>query len=147
MLIPVRFLAIFIMLVSVVADINDFEWITRADMQLIIGIIVVSTIVFIDAVTGLAIGLAVLIMYMRVHADKLGVDLGAWSQMRSKPKNYITPEHLKDAQDNVFDADNYGKEMIGIRDPYDKGVWGAQGMDSKFPGALPVEYENNWETM
>ena len=150
-LLPVRILALTILIVSVVADTSDFKFFMRADVQFALGVAVVAIVLFGDAIVGLALGLAVFVVYMRVYSDYLGIDLSwmpsAYKKNASTDKvlgEYITPENLKDAQDNVFDTKSAAIEMRGITDPYGKGVMGAQGMDAKFPGMdmfAPVE---NW---
>jgi hypothetical protein len=46
--------------------------------------------------------------------------------------NYISEEHLLAAQNNIFDSENYAKEIKGIAKGFnDEEVYGAQGLDYK----------------
>jgi type III secretory pathway component EscV len=44
---------------------------------------------------------------------------------------YTTPEHLLAAQNNIFDLQNYNKEILGVeKGIYDEKVYGSQGLNS-----------------
>ena len=46
--------------------------------------------------------------------------------------NYISEEHLLAAQNNIFDSENYAKEIKGIDKGFnDEDAYGAQGLDYK----------------
>lgn len=145
---PFRILAIALLIVTVIADLDDFKMITRPDVQLVLGTLVVGIIIVFDAVTGFTLGLAVLVLYIRTHASILGIDLGFWTKSAKNTTGltgtaYVTAANLADAQNNVFDDNNYSNDIKGIKDPYDKGVYGAQGLDSSMPG-LAYAPVDNW---
>lgn len=147
---PFRILALTVLIVSLIADTDDFKFFMRADMQFLLGVLVVAVIIFGDAIVGFTLGLAVFVVYMRVYSDYLGIDLSWLPTVKKEPStdkmlaNYITPENLKDAQNNVFDMKATSVELKGIQDPYGKGVMGAQGMDSTFPGIDTYAPVENW---
>ena len=110
-------------------------------MQVVLGTIVVAIILFDNVAAGFILGVAVLLMFMRVHMKKYGIKLDMWSlkpqgkyPMKSLVNPYVTPEHLEDAQNNVFDEPNMAKEMKGIQGVYGEPVYGAQGTDNTMPG-------------
>jgi hypothetical protein len=82
-------------------------------------------------------------MYVRVYARMYGIRLGLPTNpnaisniypMKSLVKQYITPENLKDAQDNTFNATNVNVGMKGVKGVYGEEVYGAQGLDKIMPG-------------
>jgi hypothetical protein len=141
-----------VLVLSVIVDPSFFANIVKPDIQVVLGTLVVAIVLFDNVASGLILGVSVLIMYMRVHAREYGIDLNLWNlvtgklkydpksyPMKSLVKQYITPENLKDAQDNTFDADNYKKEMVGVKGVYGEAVYSAQGTDRMMPGLDLVE--------
>lgn len=115
-------------------------WIsTIAEVQLIVGTLVVLYLLLRDPVAGLLLGVAVLLAYFRAYSDKYGV---AWNPLSRSDKypmaslvsDYITPEHLKNAQTNVVDEKELKNELKGFRGVYGEEVYGAQGLDATMPG-------------
>lgn len=145
-MLPFRILALGILIVSLIADTDHFKFVMYPDMQLILGSVIVAILVFADVIVGLTLGFALFVLYIRVYADYTGIDV-TWNSI-FKPfegKNeseYITPEHLKDAQNNVINSDN--APLIGFKDPYGEKVLSAQGMDSEIPGIDYKSFEDNW---
>lgn len=110
---------------------------TSSEAQLLLGTLIVAYLVARDAFAGLLLGFALLAVYFRVHTDRLRT----WGMFGSSSSNtypmaplvvgdYITPEHLASAQDNVYDPAAYSTELKGIQGMYGKGVYGAQALTS-----------------
>ena len=152
-MLPLRILAIAVLFVSLIIDTADFKDIIKPDVQIILGVGIVSIIMFVDSITGLILGLTILIIYLRVYAKMYGIKIenivdvknlllnGDHTNASKYPMetlvydtNYITPKNLEDAQNNVFDKKVLNKEYIGITGIYGKGVIGAEGIDKEFPG-------------
>lgn len=141
-----RIIGLILLLVATFVPVEMVSFIVRPDVQLIAGTIIVLYLVLKDAIAGFIAGIALLIVYFRVYAEKLGISfqdaigmdkLGSiWgsnpSELSSMP--YITPQHLESAQSNVVDPANLGAEMKGIRGVYGEEVYGAQGLDKEMPG-------------
>lgn len=150
-MLPLRILAIATLLVSLIIDTADMKDIIKPEVQIILGIGIVAIIMFVDSITGLIIGLMVLVIYLRVYAKLYNIKLESIVDIKNlisdDPKNlknypmeslvdnnYITPKNLEDAQNNIIDRKNYDNEYKGIKGVYNKGVLGAQGVDKEFPG-------------
>lgn len=135
---------IFALIVLIAATLLPEEmlsFVVIPEVQLILGTLVVLYIVLRDPVAGLLLGVGLLIAYFRVFSKKFGFSLkqlfnrgGNTYPMSSLVTDYITPQHLKDAQNNVVDTDNFSKELKGIQGVYGEDVYGAQGLDQKMPG-------------
>ena len=151
-------LGIVVLLIALMLDSNNFRFIVKPEYQVIVGTIVIAVIIFDEALSGLLLGLAVIIMYTRVIARKAGIKLdimdllGKTSQtsetqksnykqetplqngspMRKlvKETNYITPSNLVDAQNNIIDTKNYTNTYVGIPEMYGKPVYSAEGTDT-----------------
>ena len=158
-MLPLRILAIAILFVSLVIDTADFKDIIKPDVQIILGVGIVSIIMFVDSITGLILGLTVLIIYLRVYAKIYGIKMENIVDFKNlllntEPSahtnypmetlvdnnNYITPKNLEDAQNNIFDKNVYDKQFIGIKGVYGEGVLGAEGLDKEFPGYVNDAY-------
>jgi len=136
-------LASIVVLVSLLVDTHYFENIVKPDIQIVIGTLVVFIILFDNALTGLLLGIAVLIMYLRVYAKTFGIDFWNFDKttkisdkypMRSILGSYVTPEKLRDAQNNVIDSPSVDTPIIGIQEMYGFPVYSAQGIDKVMPG-------------
>jgi len=134
-------IAIFVLMLAALLDVSYFINIVKPDIQIALGILVVAVTIFDNFATGLILGIAVLLMYLRVYVIKYGVSLEFWKvaaatadgkyPMKSLVKGYVTSQHLKDAQDNTFDDQNFDKELIGIKGVYGEAVYGAQGTGTR----------------
>lgn len=135
---------IFALLLLIAATLLPEEFLSFViipEVQLILGTLIVIYIVLRDPIAGLLLGVALLITYFRVYAKKFGISLkqlfkrgGNTYPMSSLVTDYITPQHLKDAQNNVVDTGNFSKEIKGIQGVYGEEVYGAQGLDHSMPG-------------
>ena len=142
--------ACIVLLVSLMLDSSHFKFIVKPELQVIIGTCIVAVLLFDNAASGFILGLSVIIMYMRVHARDYGMNLDIMSlfdgsksfklrkggAMNSlvKKSEYISPENLKDAQNNVVSPENYNEPVVGLHGTKDRPVYGAQGTDSFMPG-------------
>ena len=144
-----RILALIILFVATMVPTDMVNFVVRPEVQLLLGTLIVLYLVLKDAVAGFIAGAALLIVYFRVYAQQmgvsiqqvLGINLSSMGQLwnpvlGSKQMPYITPEHLRSAQDNVVDSSNFDAEMKGIRGVYGEDVYGAQGMDKNMPGYM-----------
>ena len=140
-------LGIVILMIGVLFDSDHFKFLLKSEYQVIIGTVVIAIILFDNALSGLLVGLAVIIMYTRIQARRYGVNLDIMSifdknsQTNLKPGNamrdlvketpYISPANLLDAQNNIVDASKYTEPYIGI--PKTKGfpVYSAEGIDKE----------------
>lgn len=151
-MLPLRILAIAILFASLIIDTTDFKDIIKSDVQIILGIGIVAIIMFVDSVTGLILGLTVLIMYLRVYAKIYGIKIENIVDVKKLllneentailnypmetlvTDNYITEKNLEDAQNNIVDKNVYNKEYIGIKGVYGEPVLGAEGINKELPG-------------
>jgi hypothetical protein len=137
-------IAILVLMLAALLDVSYFENIVQPDIQIVLGILVVGVTMFDHFATGLILGIAVLLMYLRVYVRKYGIALDFWNMggkksggkypMKSLVNDYITAQNLKDAQNNKFDEKNYDTELIGVKGVYGEAVYGAQGTGSNNPG-------------
>ena len=133
-----------LLLIAVFADSVYFQNIVKPDIQVVLGTLIVGVVLFDKPLAGLAMGLAVMIMYLRVYARSYGITLNLFGNntrglsnkypMKSLLKDYITPMNLKDAQDNVVNNDNLTQEIKGVKGVYGEAVYGTQGQDKIMPG-------------
>jgi MFS superfamily sulfate permease-like transporter len=152
-MLPLRILAIAVLLVSLLVDTSDLKDVVKPEVQIIFGIAIVAIIMFVDSITGLIFGLTLLLVYLRVYAKMYNIKLDSlvdiqnllMSDVNKNPNdstnypneslvgiNYITPKNLEDAQNNIVDGK--ASQYVGIQGIYNQGVFGAQGMDDKYPG-------------
>ena len=150
-MLPLRILAIAVLLVSLLVDTSDLKDVVKPEVQIVFGIAIVAIIMFVDSITGLIFGLTLLLVYLRVYAKMYNIKLDSLIDLNSlinlNPNannninypneslignNYITPKNLEDAQNNVIDAKS--PQYVGINGMYNQGVYSAQGMDGKYPG-------------
>lgn len=144
-----RILALILLFVATFIPVELVTFVVRPEVQLVAGTLIVLYLVLQDAIAGFIAGVALLVLYFRVYAAKLGITVqqalgldrvsNMWKSMTdSSSSAYITPEHLHSAQNNVVDPANYAAEMKGIRGVYGEEVYGAQGIDKTMPGFSPV---------
>ena len=103
--------------------------------QIVVGIVVVASILFIDSIFGALLGLAVFIWFFKMNYRKLvSSSLSSSKVQRSSSVVYGTTKNLQDAQTNIVDSKMMNTEMIGFDGIYGEQVIGAQGLDSTMPG-------------
>lgn len=106
----------------------------ETNTQVIVGIVVVVSVLFIDAVFGALLGLAVLIWMFKMNHRILFIKSLARREAESKDMRYGTAKNLVDAQTNVINEKMMDTEMIGFNSVYGEQVIGAQGLDKNMPG-------------
>lgn len=135
-----RIVALMFLVLSSVVALPYVSFIIRPEVQMILGTAITLYIILVDPIGGLLFGLALLVLYLRVYGNKFGL---TWNQVlgfdrsekqTGKYMNYITPEHLESAQNNIFSPVDYQGEMKGIKGVYGEEVYGAQGIDKTMPG-------------
>lgn len=138
----VRILCLVALFVAILIDPAMLQWAGRAELQLVLATAAVVVLLAYDVIVGFILGIMLVVIYFRYHADKFGI---AWADgtgskaLRSASTKvvmgkYITPEHLASAQDNVVDKKNAEMEIKGITGVYGEAVYGAQGTDTTMPG-------------
>lgn len=137
----VRVFSLLLLILLTIAPTYLFSELMKPEVQLIVATIVVGVLVVYDVFTGFILAMGIIILYMRLYG--VGITYGDSDAVRRQGPmanlvtNYITPQHLKDAQNNTIDSEGAGTEIIGIKGVYGEPVWGAQGLDKSMPG-----YEN-----
>jgi hypothetical protein len=141
-----RIVALFVLIVATLAPIRFLGFVVIPEMQLILGTLVVLYLLIRDPLSGLLLGVALLLMYFRVFAAKYGFtwkniikplskkSAHQYPMVPSLVSDYITPDHLRSAQNNIVDDKDYQIEVKGIDGIYGETVYGAQGMDPTMPG-------------
>ena len=121
------------LIASTLADPQMFRFVIRADVQIILGAIIVFLVLFADHIFGFLIGLSAIVLYSRVFMHVYGIDImGRKSSGRSSAYStgYVTPKNLEDAQTNVFDPTVMGMPYKGIHGVYGEAVYSAQGYEA-----------------
>lgn len=133
-----RVFAVILLLLASLVPSKALFLVTVAEVQLILGTLVVLYLLLRDPMAGLLMGLALLMAYLRAYRAKYGITWNPFQKdtypMASLVSDYITPQHLKDAQSNVVDEASYSTELKGIQGVYGEEVYGAQGLDAAMPG-------------
>jgi hypothetical protein len=140
-------LGIVILMIAIMLDSDHFRFVLKPEYQVVIGTIVIAIVLFDNALSGLLVGLAVIVMYTRVQARRYGVNLDIMSIFDKNSQNnlvpgdamrdlvkespYISPANLLDAQNNIVDEKTYTTPYVGI--PKTKGfpVYTAEGTDKE----------------
>lgn len=137
-----RIIALLLVIGATVTPVGNFSEILESRVvQFVMAVIVVLITIIHDVYTGLLLGLALIILYFRMHSrlianwgDIPNLDSRKGGPMAGLVQEYITPEHLQSAQSNVFEMNDYDVEMKGIKGVYGEPVYGAQGIDATMPG-------------
>lgn len=142
-----RVVALILLFVATIVPTAMVEFVVRPEIQLLMGTFIVLYLILKDAIAGFIAGTALLILYFRVYAEQMGVSIqqvlglnlssigNMWiPDPSTKQMPHITPEHLRSAQDNVVNPNNFDAEMTGVRGVYGEEVYGAQGMNKTMPG-------------
>lgn len=134
-----RIIALLVVIAAAVVPLDALKFASSQVMQLVLACVVVLWMIFMDVYAGVLLGLALLVTYFRIHSQHIlswgwGGSSRTSGPMASLVQDYITPENLHDAQNNVVDVGDYGVEIKGIDGVYGEPVYGAQGMDKVMPG-------------
>jgi hypothetical protein len=137
---------IFVTLIDIPINkrLKDPQW------QFIIAFIIILILLLIDTGIGFILALAFLIIYFKIYNKYFlrnilsngsnTTNSGNNDSNGSNSKdaninnliklNYISPEHLLSAQNNIVDINNYNTEVKGFEKGYNnENVYGAQGTD------------------
>ena len=133
-------LALIIFGLTFIVDLEQFKFLRRDEVQIMLALLVVAVILFVEAIAGLLLGLALLVLFYRTHEALIGYrgSEGWAGTYRDKDlmvslEDYVTPAHLERAQTNTIEA-NLGSKMIGVEDPYGGAVYDTQGAFIGLPG-------------
>lgn len=107
--------------------------------QIMVGLVVVASILFVDPIFGGLLGLAVFIWFFKMNYRKMvatSLSKGYGKGMGSEDGKmvYGSEQNLHDVQSNVVDESMMNTEMIGFDGAYGEDVIGAQGLDKTMPG-------------
>lgn len=142
-----RVVSLALLITATIVDPRGFEVLVRSDVQLILASVIIFLLVFVDHIMGFILGLTALVLYSRVFMAKYGIslfDAAKGGPMTPNTAEYVTPWHLKDAQNNVVDEDAFEKPYKGVNGD---NVYSAQGLDAKIlPGLPTTPYENLGES-
>ena len=135
-----RMFSLLMIIMASIIDPSLIMFIVKPEVQLVLGTIIIAIILFNDPTSGLLLAVAILIAYSRVYSTKYGVSLFSKKElkegypMKSLVSEYITPQNLEDAQNNIVNDESYKLEVKGITGVYGEQVYGAQGTDKNMPG-------------
>jgi len=135
-----RVLALLILILVAVIDYRLESFLLNKEWLYAISVVILIFLLFADPITGFILGLAIITLIIKMYNIKF-----PWADKNNNTEElleYITPEHLRDAQSNiVIDEQDYEKEWKGIKGVYGEEVYGAQGLEilpgySKSMGSL-----------
>ena len=125
-----RMIAFIAIIIATLVPSDMMSALGQPDIQMVASTIVVGLIIFYDAMTGLLLGVSLLIAYFRMYYDLTGGSesrLRNGGPMQSLVSRFITPEHLESAQSNVVSLDGINSSYVGIESVYGEKVMDAQG--------------------
>lgn len=133
-----RIFGVIMVLLATLLPPQVFSLVTYPEVQLILGTLIAVYIIAADAIAGMLMGVAVLIMYFQVYAHSFGISVYDLIKSSYSPSyhstslvsRYVSPEHLEKAQTNVVDPLHYDVEVKGVEGVYGEPVYGAQGITS-----------------
>lgn len=127
----IQFLRVLSLLALILAAVVDYRFeaiLLNKEWLYVLAVIILIFLLFVDPITGFILCLAVITIIIKMYNIKF-----PWSDKNNNTETlleYITPEHLRDAQSNVvIDEENYEKEWKGIQGVYGEEVYGAQGLE------------------
>lgn len=123
-----RGLSLVLLILASLFEINEDSLLLKRESLFVLSTLIVLVILFVDAITGFILALAIITLIVKMYNIKL-----PWVNDDKNAEiliDYITPENLKDAQNNIVINDNqYEKEWKGIKGVYGEEVYGAQGLE------------------
>jgi Ca2+/Na+ antiporter len=154
------FVLAFLFIIMFVKDIPNKKIFKNSTIQLFLAFFVLIILMLFDNITGLLLAFCLLAIYFKVYyielknknkehyensgkctVDKCSLDNSTNKNNEEKQSfdnkhitqiPYTTEEHLISAQNNIYCADNYDKEIYGIdKGLYNENVYGVQGLDNK----------------
>lgn len=136
-----RIFAVLLLFVFIIADDFPFyEKMKNSVLQLFLATIVIG-LIFYDPTFGFLMGLVLMLIYYEIYKKVKQITVKK-KQPYNEPATeqvaqpdvleYITDEHLKSAQNNIFDAKNYDTEIVGVQYGFNnEELYGAQGLNKK----------------
>ena len=126
-----QFLRIIALIILIVLSLIDFKFVSflvKKEWLYILSTLIIIIMLFIDAITGFILTLGLITIILKMY--NLQLPWGYNNKNDEKMLDYITPEHLRSAQNNIIiDEENYKKEWKGIQGVYGEDVYGAQGLE------------------
>jgi hypothetical protein len=136
-----RIVSLLVLVAAAIVPVDVISFFQLREIQFVAAVLIVVITVLYDYLSGLILGLTLIVIYYRLHHKYLtyvrndtSVRLGG--PMVSLVREYITPQHLEDAQNNIINDVDARQEMVGIRGVYGEDVYGAQGMFKTLPGMV-----------
>ena len=127
----IQFLRVLSLLALILAAVVDYRFeaiLLNKEWLYVLAVVILIFLLFVDPITGFILSLAVITIIVKMYNIKF-----PWSDKNNNTETlleYITPEHLRDAQSNVvIDEEHFEKEWKGIQGVYGEDVYGAQGLE------------------
>jgi MFS superfamily sulfate permease-like transporter len=140
-----RILAVILLIVVGLVDPMKLQFSLAKEWQYIIAVAILFTLIFIDSVLAFIFALILVTMYIKIYDVRIP-RLIQKDVYNEDLLDFITPENLREAQNNVVDADVYQKEYKGIQGVYGEQVYGAQGIDQDLmSGYSPINTVENMD--
>ena len=135
-----RVLALMLLILLSLVDFKLVSFMVQREWLYILSTVILLILLFVDVVTGFILALALITLIVKMY--NVHLPWGYRSPSQPALLDYITPEHLRSAQNNIIiDEDGYQKEWKGIKGVYGEDVYGAQGIEI-FPGFSNEPVEN-----
>lgn len=140
----VRLLCFLLLVAVLVMDLVNVK-LKNPQVQIMVAIIIMFVFVFIDPLSGFFLACSIFVMYYKLF-NQNGQGLSNFVRKNEDKKeddtthfgNYITPEHLNSAQDNVISDMNNEITPFDNFDQFNNNtnatVYGAQGLSTEMPG-------------
>lgn len=148
---------ILLIMVIVMDDFLFYEKMKNPSIQLILAVIVIFCI-FYDVTFGFIMGLVLLLIYYEIYKKIIITHKNKGKEIKQKTDStfyqdneivkldYMSEEHLRSAQNNVFDQNNFNTEIKGINTGFNnEQVYGCQGLDHEkvnFSGYVKENYQS-----
>jgi len=129
-----RALSLVLLVAVSVIDTRKFHFVLSKEWQYIIATSILITLLFVDVITAFIFALVLATVYVKLYDLKIPMISKEKDVYDDSLLDFITPEDLKSAQNNVVDETANKKEYKGIEGVYGEAVYGAQGLDDTFPG-------------
>lgn len=135
----IRIIGLALLLPATLIKPTSLDFMIRPEIQIVLAAVVVFSVLFVDHIFGFILGVSALVLYARVFIHKYGRSSNGFgypmaSLFNGKNTSYITPENLKDAQNNVVDPTDINVPYVGAKGIYGEAVYSAQGLDTNLPG-------------
>lgn len=135
-----RIVSLIFLIVVTLVDIPINTKLTDPQVQFLIAFIILIVLLLVDVGTGFILAITIFIIYFKVY-NKLFMKkknneednvnkINNFNYSKTSKLNYISPEILLSAQNNIVDVKSYNTEIKGITKGFNnENVYGAQGLD------------------